>query len=229
MRAGSLGMPMAAVAAALVCVLLAGQWAASATAPAGEVADTGRLLGKTGFAYLGGIRTFAAAVLWNRIDPQFHEYYNSSLDDSDYMLPTLRMVVGLDPQFTQAYQMSSYLIFRDYSQEQGIEIAREGMRNNPYSGAMRANLAQLLLISKNAAYRAEAVEVALGGLAPDIMWADGDAEYEGLAVMRSVLTAVGDASNTAQIAEITHRMEELREGGAGTGDHDHDGDGVQDH
>ena len=86
----------------LVAVILGGQALAGIAAPAGAAASTGRVLGQTGFAYIGGLRTFAAAVLWNRLDPLFHVYNTDQpIEKRPEFLPTVRMVQMLDPQFEQ--------------------------------------------------------------------------------------------------------------------------------
>jgi hypothetical protein len=212
---------------ALVVVLLAGQWAAAAAAPSTGIASTGRVLGKTGFAYLGGIRTFVAAALWNRLDPQFHEYYGGrSLTELDFMLPTMRLVVALDPQFTQAYQVSSFIIFKKLDESAGIEIAREGVDNNPRSGSMRSNLAQLLLLADPDENRDEIRDNVRMALSPGTVWASDAEEYEGLAIMRAALVALDVAEDQQAIRA---RLDELKEHGAEIGDHDHDHDGKQDH
>jgi len=216
----------ALVAVALVTVLLIGQWAAVSAAPESGVASTGRVLGRTGFAYLGGIRTFAAAALWNRLDPQFDGYYGGSLNNAEFMMPTMRLVVALDPQFTQAYQVSSYFIFRMGDATQGVEIAREGVVNNPRSGIMRANLVQLLLLHDKAGNRDEIHENIRAGLLPASTWANEDEEFEGLAVMRGTLVSLGVSDG---VSGIETRLSELRTHGTEIGDHDHDGDGKQDH
>jgi len=100
-------------AAALVAVLVAGQALAAISAPAGGVASTGRLIGQTGFAYLGGLRTFAAAVLWARLEPLFHGYYDDrQVKELDEFLPTMRLVQTLDPQFEQAYYNAAWILAR---------------------------------------------------------------------------------------------------------------------
>ncbi len=218
---------VAVTAVFVVAILLAGQWVAAATAPSAGVADTGRVIGRTGFAYLSGIRTFAAAALWNRLDPQFHEYYHDrQLKDLDFMMPTMRLVVALDPQFTQAYQVSSYIIFRKVGEEQGLEIAREGTANNPNSGIMHSNLAQLLLIHDPEGSRLEALQSVSNGLAPGTVWPNEEVEYEGLATMRGVLVAL---EAPQAVPAIEARLAQLRSHGSEIGDHDHDGDGKQDH
>ena len=69
MGSASTGSRVVVIAVVLVVVLLLSQGLATVTAPPGGLASTGRVLGQTGFAFLGGLRTFAAAVLWNRIEP----------------------------------------------------------------------------------------------------------------------------------------------------------------
>lgn len=227
MAAPSGAARLIAVVVLCVVLLLSGQWAAGRTTPSPEVADAGRLIGRTGFAYLSGLRTFAAAVLWNRLDPQFHLYYSGiQLQNMQFMMPTMRMVVLLDPQFLQAYQVASYIVFQKDGHEAGLAIAREGVANNPRSGMMNANLAQLLLLTGDPANRPEALSSVAMGSSQDAYWTDPQEEYEGLAVMRSVLHVWGDP---ADAAAVERRLEQLRLVGADVGDHDHDGDGEQDH
>jgi len=214
------------VAVALIAVLLAGQALAAASMPAGGTASTGKVLGQTGFAYLGGLRTFAAAVLWNRIEPVFHEYYSGiPLAKQTQMIPTLRLVVALDPQFTQAYYISSYMVFES-SPEQGIALAREGAAKNPRSGIMHANLAQLLFVRDKDANRAEILEQIRLGSSEDAAWTDEDQKYEGFAMMSQ---AAGGLGEMALAARLQLTLEEIKKHGGDVGNHDHDGDGKQDH
>jgi hypothetical protein len=212
--------------AGALCLLLASQALASSVMPA-ERAAVGGVAGKAAFAYMGGLRTFAAAVLWNRIEPQFHDYYErQSLLEQKFVFPTLAIVQALDPQFTQSYFLSSYLIARQGDFDYGLEIAREGVLNNPDSGLLRSNLAQLLYLQDQERNMPEALEHVRIGLSGDIDWANDDEYFEGLAIFRSILETAGET----EVAErIGVRMQELRESGIGLGDHDHDGDGIQDH
>lgn len=213
-------------AAALVLVVVAAQALAAISTPPGGSAPTGRVLGRTGFAYLGGLRTFAAAVLWNRIEPQFHEYYDGvPITEQTYMVPTLRLVVALDPQFTQAYYISSYIVFRRSAAE-GLRVAQEAVDNNPKSGILHANLAQLLFISDKATNRQRIVENAKSVLSPGAVWQDEAQRYEGTAVVREALTSLGEQEAAQQATRI---MDTIRLSGAELGDHDHDSDGEQDH
>lgn len=201
-------MRVALVAAVLVLVLLIGQWGTVRFAPETGVADTGRIIGKTGFAYLGGVRTFVAAMLWNRLDPQFHKYYaGMNVKQLTFMLPTMRLVVALDPQFTQAYQVSSFIVFYKGTPAEGVAIAKEGVANNPHSGIMHSNLAQLLFLQDPVANRTAVLEQAEAALASDATWANSDDEYEGLATVRGLLSALGEED---RVPEVKARLSELR-------------------
>jgi hypothetical protein len=214
------------VIALLLAALLATQAAAMTVAPAGERSDTGRVLGRTGFAFLGGLRTFTAAVVWNRLEPIFHDHYEGTpLSDQLYALPTMQLVTTLDPQFLDAYAIASYTVFSRGDEETGIQIARDGLEKNPRSGLMHANLAQLLIIQDQDANLEEAMTLAKAGLRDETYWARADDLFEGLVVFRTVYSLAGDE----EMADyLNHMAEELHDSGE-LADHDHDHDGVQDH
>src|SRR5450759_477437 len=130
---------VAAIAALLVTILV-GQAATDALAPVGR-APSGRSVGRASFAFLGGLRTFAAAVLWNRLDPQKDTYFqNLPFNKLVFMLPTIRIVVALDPQFEQPYFVAGLLLARDGHKAEGLRLARDGVAANPDSGLLRASL-----------------------------------------------------------------------------------------
>lgn len=211
----------------LLLALLAFQAAASVTAPPGGTASTGRVIGQTGFAYIGGIRTFAAAVIWNRLEPLFHGYYEGqSLSQMTWALPAMNVVQILDPQFLQAYYEASYNVYRMGKKDDAFRIARQGVENNPQSGFMRANLVQLLLIDDAKANLPEMIEHTDAGMGQEMQWGSTTDLYEGLAIFRAAYRLSGQ---TQKADAIQTRLDELREGGADIGDHDHDGDGEQDH
>lgn len=217
---------MVAMAAVLVA-LLAFQALGSASAPASGLAPTGRAIGKTAFAFMGGLRTFAAAVIWNRLEPQFHDYYEGkSLSQNRWALPAINMVQLLDPQFLQSYYVASFNVYRMGGKVEGVRIARDGVLNNPKSGFMRANLAQILIVDDARKNLPEMLEQARIGMGSDMYWNSDQDLYEGLSIFRAVYTIAGD---TAKAQDIQTRLDEMRASGARIGDHDHDGDGKQDH
>lgn len=218
---------LVAVCIACAAVLLVAQLLAGFVAPSTAGSSTGASLGKAGFAYLGGLRTFAAAVLWNRIEPQFHEYYSGvPITEQSYMVPTMRLVTLLDPQFAQAYYVSSYIVYDKVGPAQGVAIAREGVRNNPEAGQLRANLAQLLFIQNKNANRSEVLEQIKRGLDPAAQWIDDGQRYEGYATMAMILENYGEREVAGQVRDALAAM---RAKGIDLGDHDHDNDGKQDH
>lgn len=218
--------PRALTAAVLVVVLVASMALAAASSPNRSVA-TADAVGKASFAYLGGLRKFAAAVLWLRIDPILHEYYASeTLAEQTYMVPTLYAVIRLDPQFVNAYYVASWIVARKAGDAQGIALAREGLRANPQSGLLHANLLQLLYLTDRDKHAEEVLELTEATIGSGVYWTDEEQFYEGLAVARDVLLWDGQTERAARVEAALH---ELRDSGVGEGDHDHDGDGEQDH
>lgn len=210
----------------LVVVLFAGSALAALSAPPQGRTDTGRVLGKSGFAFLGGLRTFAAAVIWNRIDPIFHSYYTGiPLEKQRYMLPHIRLVTMLDPQFIQGYYIASYMVAKGGDMKQGLSIAEDGLRNNPSSGLLHANLAQLLMMQDPKANLPKMLQLADEGTRADIVWATPDDRYDGLVMFKGVYTLHGD---TAKVKAIDVELQKIK-GSGQLADHDHDGDGKQDH
>lgn len=218
------------VVAVLVAVLLVSQALGALTAPpatATGAAGTAEGVGRAGFAYLGGLRRFAAAVLWNRLEPQFHGYYEGiPLTEQDYIIPTLALVQALDPQFERAYFLSSWFIYRRIGEAQGIDVARRGLEANPRSGLLKANLAQLLFLQDAQKNLPDALELANSALTPETVWSDNEDRFEGYAVFRDIYRAAGQEGVAADLEAI---MERMQADGIGEGDHDHDGDGEQDH
>lgn len=213
---------------ALLVALVGTQGLAASVAPTGPAANTAGVLGDAGFAYLSGIRTFAAAVLWNQLDPLLHAYYDGKgLKEQLYALPSMRMVTVLDPQFIQAYYVASYIVTERGDAEGGLEIARDGVANNPRSGLMRANLAQLLLIQDAKKNLPEMLEQTEEGMKPTAEWRNIDDMYDGVVTFRAVYELAG---NQGKVAQLTAALQKLKASGQLSGDdHDHDGDGKQDH
>jgi surface antigen len=215
----------------LLAVVVLAQDAAAAQTPKGTSAQTGRLVGRAGFAYLSGVRTFAAAVLWNRLEPQFHHYYaDRSLSEQVQMLPTIRLVQLLDPQLVQSYYVASWVLARHGDTTQGLAIAREGVEKNPSSGLLRASLIEVMLLEDKNAHRPEEVAQADAGMGSGIFWADDAEKLEGYAVFAATFRLAGlkdreQAARTVMASLATSDSVDAI-GGAG---HDHDGDGTPDH
>ncbi|TLM97322.1 MAG: hypothetical protein FDZ75_04765 [Actinobacteria bacterium] len=212
MRALSVTTRRWLLVALFLVVIVVGQATASATAPS-TFSATGRTIGAVGFSYLTGLRTFVAATLWNRIEPLFHTYYeNIPFERQRFMMPTLRMVTWLDPQFVQAYSIASWVLFKSNKPATGIAIARDGLAHNPDSGLAHAALAQLLFIEGFDKHRAELIALSRRIASSEVVWTDDEDEFEGLAVARDIFIKSGDA---VRLNYVETRLAELRASGAG--------------
>ena len=203
-------------------LVLSGTAMADSLTPPSERGGTGEEVGRAGFAYLTGARTFGAAVLWNRIDPIFHDYYEGTpLSEQIYMLPTIRMIVALDPEFQQPYFVAAWMLAQRGDVEEGLALARLGVENNPTAGLMRANYAQILwLVADDVEAAADQVRA---GLADDTRWANLLDQYDAYIVFRDVLRAAGDERAAERVAsEIVEIDDEIHELGLAGDDHDHD-------
>lgn len=203
------------VAVVLVAAIFGAQTLATYSAPPGATASTGALLGRTGFEYLGGLRKFAAATLWNRLEPQFHEYgEGEAIDKRLEFLPTMAMVQILDPQFEQSYYISAFMLARIGRTPQAFEVALRGIQNNPKSGLMRANYVQILIVADPKKNLQEAYKQAKAGIEPGITWATDDDKFEGYGTFRTAFRLAGD---TANADKMTVEQKKLTSGGAGLG------------
>ena len=203
------------IAVICVAVLAGAQLLAHSSAPDGGVASTGRVIGQTGYAYLGGLRTFGAALLWNRLDPIFHRYYNAKFDKNLVVfMPTMRMVIALDPQFVQAYYYSSYFLAQIGKVDQAVALAVEGIRNNPSSGILRSNYIEVLQLQSPKRNIPKMLEQARIGIGPNMTYANADDKFEAYGVFRSVFTRAGDAPTAEALARA---QEQLRQQGAAPG------------
>jgi hypothetical protein len=203
----------AAIVAALGLVL-AGQAWGDAMAPATpNGALTGQAVGRAGFAYLTGLRRFGAALLWNRLEPQMHEYYGEvGLGKMVFMLPNIKAIVTLDPQFVEAYYVAPQILISSgvepgVSQTEaanrlktGLELAREGTVNNPKSGIVLVSYAQLLMTE--AKDLKAAVPYAEAALASDIVWRTDEEQWNMYAVLRAVFKQSGDTVRVAQVQAV---------------------------
>lgn len=232
MRSPSLSEPplwlVLALSAALLAVALGGQAIADHAEPESSGAVTAAAVGKAGFAYLTGFRTFAAAILWNRLEPIMHTYYGgTSLQDSRYMVPTINAVVTLDSDFIDAYYVGAWIVAQNDRQAEGIALARRGVDANPRSGVLRTSYAQMLETwgeDLPAAY--EQAVIALG---PDMEWRDGIEQHDSYAILRAIMQLSGDSERAAQVEAEIDRLDAEIGDALPAGSHDHDGDGKPDH
>jgi len=176
---------------ALSAVLLVGQ--ASADAISDPVDDRGlvgtnEVFQDTGFAYLAGLRQFAAAVLWNRLDPIHHGYYHElSLGEQTYLAPNIWLITRLDPEFAQAYYIGAWMVSQAGDWKTGLALAREGAELNPNLGLLQISYAQMLFIEDSLD---EAVSVANGAWGADYL--DANEEWEALAIAKAIYTKAGE-------------------------------------
>ena len=193
-------LTVAVVALALLAVL-GGQTLADRAAPeAPNGALTGQAMGRAGFAYLTGLRQFAAAFLWNRLEPQMHKYYGGDigLGKMTFMLPSIKAIVTLDPQFVEAYYVAPEILIENGTLpgvsaaeaaarlKAGLDLAREGTQNNPKSGIALTSYSELLLT--RAKETTAALPYAERAMAPDIVWRTDEEEWDAMAVLRTVFT-----------------------------------------
>lgn len=199
----------------LVALLFGAQALAAASAPAVPQTPAARLLGTASFAYLGGLRTFVAAVLWNRLEPQFHQYNEGTpIDQRLEFLPTIRLVQLLNPQFEQAYYVASFVLARQKRMDEGLALAKEGIEQNPKSALLRANYIQLLLMQDPEKNLPQMLEQARIGLGEDMTYASKDDEFEALGIFRTVYSIAGDRQKAR---ELQQRQDALGSSGAGLG------------
>lgn len=210
-----------ALVVAFLSLALVGQAGADALVPATEKSGTGQAVERAGFAYLTGVRTYAAAVLWNRLEDLFHDYYEGvPLDEQTYMMPTLNMAVMLDPQLTQPYYVAAWVLARQGSVDEGLALAERGVEHNPRSGLLLVNHAQLLsLFAEDDAAAAAQAEAAL---AADIVWVDLIEQHDGYASARAILLKAGKLDIAARVDREIERIDEEIDKLGLTVDHDHD-------
>lgn len=211
-------LPLLVVVLALV-VVLGGQALADAAAPeAPNGALTGRAVGRAGFAYLTGLRQFAAALLWNRLDPQMHEYYGGhvGLGHMVFMLPNVKAIVTLDPQFVEAYYVAPEILIESgklpgasaqlaaQRLRTGLALAKEGVTNNPRSGVLLESYAQLLWTDGKDL--TGALPYAEAAMAPGVVWRTDEEEWDSMAVLRDLFKQAGRPDLSAAARAIMTRI-----------------------
>jgi tetratricopeptide (TPR) repeat protein len=198
----------AVIALALVALLglgIAGQALADTSAPPRDAEEAAGLFGRAGFAYLAGLRTFGAAALWNRLDPQFHEYYDGGvIDEQTWMLSTFRLVTWLDPGFVDAYYIASWIVAQNGELEEGLRIAEEGAGLNPDSILAQSGLAQMLYLNGDLEAAAEQADATLE--ATEVR--DATEMWEAYVVLREIYERTGDEAKLQAVLETMERLDE---------------------
>ena len=123
----------AAVPAILLALalVLGGQALGDGTATVESGAATGSAAGHAGFAYLTGLRLFVADLLWNRMDPLGDQYYGHGLYKFRFMLPNIRVITWLDPQFVDARSVLAQVYMDEGKYDQAIQLLQEGLKIAP--------------------------------------------------------------------------------------------------
>ncbi|GAV31523.1 MAG: hypothetical protein QMD76_08425 [Anaerosomatales bacterium] len=213
-----------ALGACFLALAFLGQLAGETVFPSAERTTTTRVVARAGWSYLGGLRTFAAAVMWNRIEPIFHSYYRDvPLDEQRYMLPWIALVTSLDPSLLDPWYVGSWIVARNGKVEEGVALARKGMEANPRSGLLAASYAQMLYLFHHDAKGALSyAEMALG---PEMSWRSLEEQFEAYAFVRDILRANG---LEAEARDVEARMREIgariEAGEDAANEHHHDGE-----
>jgi hypothetical protein len=210
-----LRIPAAIVAVVLALALVLGgqAWADAAAPSVPNGALTGQAMGRAGFAYLTGLRKFAAALLWNRLEPQMHKYYGETgLGNMVFMLPNIKAIVTLDPQFVEGYYVAPEILIESGRKpgvpaaeakrrlDAALALAKEGVTNNPKSGLMLTSYAQLLW-TEGKDLKA-AIPYAIASLAKDIVWRTDEEQWDQFALMRALFRKSGDTARAAQTQAV---------------------------
>lgn len=216
------------LAVLFVSLIFGGQALADHAEPQASGAATTDAIGRAGFAYLNGFRTYAAALLWNRLGPIEHTYYeDTSIRKATYAVPTINAVIHLDPKLIDAYYVGAWIVASNGRIAEAIDLARQGVEANPQSGLLRVSYAQTLENWGDdlpAAY-----EQAIIAMGSEMEWRDGFEQHDSYAIIGSIMRLSGDEARAAVIAAEIERLDAELGDSLPPGSHDHDGDGVPDH
>jgi tetratricopeptide (TPR) repeat protein len=215
---------------AVVCLalVLGGQAAADSLVPDASGAETNEAVGRAASSYLTGIKTYAAAALWNRIDPVMHGYYAGiPIGEQRYMLSTISLVIALDPHQEQAYSVGSWILADNGRVEDAMSMAEKGVEANPNAGLLLSNLAQMEYLYGEGLDAA--VTIAERALADDVEWIDGIQQHQWYPLLGDIFRQAGRDDLDALVQERLERLDGELGDELSHEDHDHDHDGVPDH
>jgi hypothetical protein len=216
----------------LIAAAIAGTAITDANQPVGRSAAPTAAVGRAAFSYLSGIRAFIAYALWNRIEPLEHRYYeNRSLAKSYYVIPTMRIVTLLKPDFTPPYYILPWILAENGKTTDAKALASEGVANNPHSGLLLVSYAQLLALKLND--WPGAVPYADRAMRADTYWADDTERWQSLRIAEDVFTRAGQTEKAKALAAsldaLSAQIGAAPPADASGNTHDHNGDGIPDH
>lgn len=219
--------PVIALVLALV-LALGGQAMTDRLAPDTGGAATGRAVGQATLSYVSGLRTFAAAVLWMRLEPTLHSFYDGvPLEQQRYLLSTVAAVEALDPKLQQPFYIGAWILARNNRTDDALAMAKRGVRENPNAGLLLTNLAEIQMLYADDL--PGAVETAKAALGPEVEWLDFFEQHNAYPVLGAIFRAGGRDDLDAQVQAALASMDAELGDQLPADAHDHDGDGTPDH
>lgn len=188
------------------CMIVGAQALAAASAPPVTQLSQTKVIGQSGFAYLAGLRLVAAGLLNRNLEIQFHQYGAGAIKDRTDLLPATRMIQLLNPQLEQPYYYVSYVLAMRGDWKSAIDLAEEGIRNNPTSGLLRANYVQLLLIQDAKRNLPLAVAQMRYALSRDMTYSSAQDQFESYGIFRAVCALIGDHTTDATLKAEQQRL-----------------------
>jgi hypothetical protein len=180
---------------------------AAASAPTSTQLSQSRIIGQAGFAYLGGLRMAAAGLLYQRLDPQFHQYLTEKTTrDRIDLLPSLRIIQMLNPQLEQPYYYVSFILWERGRTADALALAKQGVENNRESGLLRANYVQLLTIQDRKGNLPEMLRQTEAGLGNSVTYNSLDDQFEAYGVYRTVYEQAGNQRMAQALAAEQKRI-----------------------
>lgn len=214
--------------AGCLALALGGQAVADSLVPEASGEETGRAVGQATLSYASGLRRYAGDLLWARMEPLLHNYYDDvRLEDQLYVLSTTALVEWLDPELIEPYYISAWILAENDAVDEGLGLARRGVEANPGSGLLRMNLAQLLMLHEGDL--SAAVEMAESALGADIWWTDRMEQHNAYPILGSIFRAGGREDLYAFVQAELERLDRDYADELQDVEHDHDHDGHPDH
>jgi hypothetical protein len=143
------------------------------------------------------------------------------------MLPTIKIITMLAPDFEDAYNVGAWIVAERGLVDEAVGLARQGAENNPRSGLLATNYAQILwhFAEDREAALAQA-EIAFGD---DMQWRNGFEQHDSYAILRTLFKTYGELERSQAVMVEIERIDAELGDQLPAGSHDHDGDGVPDH